>query len=163
MIIHDVEVIENDVVIGVDMPNDLDSKDIMSTFVNDIDENIHGISQCLGGSLTIKGYINAEMGMLIGVLAQRFGAKKLIHDNECITGGYSRIDMTTQMQPGMIVEFIGSSMFKDGARAVVMNVGKDSVNIADNNATSRSRRDTAWTRLENVKAVGWEFPPKVIR
>lgn len=170
MIIQKIEKNGSDVTIYIDIPGQqagLSKLDIMNMFVRELDENILSISDCIGGSLSVSGRMTTDMALMIGIVSQRLGSKRVSlfdpveNKFNDVAGGESDVEMTTQLLPGMVVEFRGNGMFKDGARGIVMNVGKDSVNIADKNSTSRSRRDTAWTRNENVFPVSWEFPPKL--
>jgi hypothetical protein len=72
--------------------------------------------------------------------------------------------MPVPVLPGMVVEVTrDGGLFRAGARAVVLNVGADSVNIADDRPAGRraGRRDTGWTSRANVRPVGWETTPSL--
>ncbi len=125
----------------------------------------------LGGVLRVNGRMLTEIALAAGAIAARFGARavKLYGTNEGdyipALGQDGVMDMPTPLQPGMIVEINkDSGLFRNGAHAVVLNVGRDSVNIAeprDGYSYRRRRRDTAWTARENVRAVGWEVTPSL--
>lgn len=122
--------------------------------------------QILGGTFRLNGRMLTEIALAAGAIAVRLGASAV--ELSTPDGEYNRIigegaplSLPVPLLPGMIIEVIhGGGLLRCGARAVVLNVGRDSVNIAEQRSYRR-RRDTSWTAIENVRPVGWEKTPRL--
>jgi len=138
---------------------------ILETFVRELCDGLDP-SAVLGQVIRLNGRMTTEMAMAVGAVAARLGARGVeLYDPAqdryvAVLGEGAPLPMPVQLLPGMVVEVTGGSLFRPGARAVVVNVGRESVNIA---AEGRGRRETGWTDIKNVRPVGWETPPRIIR
>lgn len=113
-----------------------------------------------GGVVRISGSLSVRMALAVGALVARLGARaiRFSEDGENFT---TVISMTPQILPGMIVEITREGgLFARGARGVVVNVGKKSVNIAEMKGSPT--RDTGWTAIENVRPAGWGELPVIL-
>lgn len=142
---------------------------ILEAFVREVEAHLPRIADVLlGGVMRLNGRMTTEMAMAAGAIAARLGANAVeLYDPTQgsyvpVLGKGGALAMPTPVLPGMVVEIQagGEGLFRQGARAIVLNVGRDSVNIASAaSASGRGRRDTGWTARENVRPVGWESPP----
>lgn len=145
---------------------------LLDTFVGEMDSGLRQYPELapavLGGILRLNGRMTTEIALAIGAIAARLGARKVelsTPDGSFvpILGDDAPMAMPALMLPGMIVEITrDGGLFRRGGRAVLLNVGQTSVNIAEINSCSR-RRDTGWTARKNVQPVGWEVFPDLRR
>jgi hypothetical protein len=123
----------------------------------------------LGGTIRINGRMTVEMAMAAGAAAARLGAKRAeLFDPASgeyvpVLGEGAPLAIPVSVLPSMEVEIVGGGgLFRPGARAEVLNVGRDSVNVAQKrDGSRRGRRDTGWIALENVRPVGWTEAPRL--
>ncbi len=173
MIIERVEVMDKAVSIYLSLPGPeagYTKGRLLAAFVDEMQLHLHDIApSLLGGVMRLNGRMTTEVAMAAGAIAVRLGATRVeLFDPSTgtyvpVLGEGGALDMPVQLLPGMVVEVVQEGgLFRPGARAVVLNVGRDSVNIADADATRR-RRDTGWTARENVRPVGWEITPLLRR
>lgn len=144
---------------------------LLEAFVNDLAGAVrqvdHLADDILGGTVRLNGRMTTEMALAAGAIAARLGAKRVeLFDPSAgeyvpVLGEGSPLAMPVPLLPGMIVEIVSDGgLFRQGATAEIINVGKDSVNIAEKrNGVYRGRRDTGWTRASNVRPVGWGERP----
>lgn len=172
MIITNVEVTDAAVVVYTTLPGPdagLSKADILRVFARELaNEYRYFAEDALGRALRLNGRMTVEMAVIAGVVAARLGASSVeLFDPS--TGGYTPVmganaplPMPIPVQPGMVVRVTRGGLFREGAEAVVLNVGHEQVNIADLGGGRRSgRRDTGWTALDNVRPVRWERPPRL--
>lgn len=118
----------------------------------------------LGKVVRLNGPATTEMALVFGVWAARFGAECVeLFDPQAgayvpVLGKGSAISMPLPVEPGMRVEIVGGALLARGAQAVVVNVGAESVNVAEIGGRT-GRRETAWTGRSNVRPVAWERLP----
>lgn len=123
----------------------------------------------LDGVLRVNGRMTVEMALAAGAAAARLGARRVeLFDPASgeyvpVLGEGAPLTIPVPVLPGMEIEIAGDGgLFRPGARAEVLNVGRDSVNVAQKrNGSRRGRRDTGWTALENVRPVGWTEAPRL--
>lgn len=143
---------------------------LLEAFVRDLAEAVrqveHLADDILGGTVRLNGRMTTEMALAAGAIAARLGARRVeLFDptaGEYVTvlGEGSPLAMPVPLLPGMIVEIVNDGgLFRQGATAEVINVGRENVNIAERNGVRRGRRDTGWTRSSNVRPVGWGERP----
>ncbi len=148
----------------------LTKQEILERFVTEL--RPHAASM-LGRVVRLNGRMTTEMALAAGIVAARFGATGVelydpSRDEYVPVAGlpnevFAPLAMPMLVLPGMEVEIVADGgLFRRGARAVVLNVGRNSVNIAENRGSWRGRRrDTGWTAIENVRPVAWEEEPEM--
>lgn len=171
MIVTNVEVSEEFVTIYLALPGPdagLSKADILDTFARELRANAWRFARdVLGKAFRLNGRMTVEMALVAGAVAARLGAARVeIFDPAAgaytpVMGDGCAMAMPVPVLPGMEVEFVqDTALFRRGARAAVVNVGHEQVNVA---ATERGgrRRDTGWTDRRNVRPVGWERAPEI--
>lgn len=171
MIITDINVDDDAVTVFLTLPGPdagLSKADILDIFARELRNNAWRFARdVLGKRFRLNGRMTVEMALVAGAVAARLGAAR-VEIFDPATGGYTPVmgdgcamAMPVPILPGMEVEFIQDTpLFRRGARAAVINVGHEQVNVA---ATERGgrRRDTGWTDVRNVRPVGWERAPNI--
>lgn len=154
-------------------PQGFTKADLLAAFVKELDNAVRWYPDIphvlLGGVLQVNGRMLTEIALAAGAAAVRLGARAVRlyspADGEYVSvlGEGGQMAMPVPVLPGMIVEVTrDGGLFRQGAQAVVLNVGRDSVNIAEQrDGWHRRRRDTGWTSRENVKPVGWVDTPSL--
>ncbi|MEM3791077.1 MAG: hypothetical protein QW260_08410 [Thermoproteota archaeon] len=174
VIIRKIEVSEDNVVtFSVELPPEGFTKEgLAQAFVEDLSDAVeNNPSLLLGHNVRFSGRMTLEIAAVAAAAAVRLGATGVEFSTPDgkflpILGPRGFISLPTTITPGMIVEIVSDGgLFRQGARAVVLNVGKRNVNIAEigsGRSSYGSRRDTGWTDITNVRPVGWENPPSLV-
>ncbi len=148
----------------------LTKQEILERFVDELRPHAPAM---LGRVVRLNGRMTTEMALAAGIVAARFGATGVelydpARDAYVPVAGLPNeigvpISMPMLVLPGMEVEVIADGgLFRRGAHAVVLNVGRDAVNIAEKRGQWRGRRrDTGWTAIENIRPVAWEEAPEM--
>ena len=119
-------------------PQGFTKAELLAAFVKEFDSAVQwheDIPQALlGGVLQVNGRMLTEIALAAGAAAVRLGARSVRlyspadGDYVPVLGEGGQMAMPVPVLPGMIVEVTrDGGLFRQGAQAVVLNVGRDSL------------------------------------